>query len=81
MNPFDEMLVSEGGVRAPYHSYEKWFASQDKAQLTDKTSDAERVFRRTGITFAVYGDDQASERLIPFDIIPRIISGQEWRQA
>ena len=80
LKPFDEMLVAGGGVRTPYYSYEKWLAAQDKAQLTEKTSDAERVFRRTGITFAVYGDDQASERLIPFDIIPRIISGQEWRK-
>jgi uncharacterized circularly permuted ATP-grasp superfamily protein len=42
--------------------------------------DAERVFRKTGITFAVYGEQEASERLIPFDIVPRIISGQEWRR-
>ena len=80
MNPFDEMLVSKGGVRGPYEQYGKWFAAQDKTQLSDKTSDAEKVFRRTGITFAVYGDDQADERLIPFDIIPRIISGAEWRR-
>lgn len=42
--------------------------------------DAERVFRKTGITFAVYGELEASERLIPFDIVPRIISGSEWRR-
>jgi len=38
------------------------------------------LFRRTGITFAVYGDDAATERLIPFDIIPRILSAAEWRR-
>jgi uncharacterized circularly permuted ATP-grasp superfamily protein len=80
VNPFDEMMAAAGDVRSPYHSYDKWFGAQDKAQLNAKTTDAERVFRRTGITFAVYGDDQASERLIPFDIIPRIISGSEWRR-
>lgn len=80
MNPFDEMLVKNEGVRSPYRKYDKWFQGQDKAQLTGKSSDAERAFRRTGITFAVYGDEQASERLIPFDIIPRIISGAEWRR-
>ena len=42
--------------------------------------DAERVFRKTGITFAVYGEEEAAERLIPFDIVPRIISGTEWRR-
>jgi uncharacterized circularly permuted ATP-grasp superfamily protein len=41
--------------------------------------DAELVFRKTGITFAVYGEEEAAERLIPFDIVPRILSGQEWR--
>jgi uncharacterized circularly permuted ATP-grasp superfamily protein len=37
-------------------------------------------FRKTGITFAVYGKQDSSERLIPFDIVPRIISGSEWRK-
>lgn len=50
------------------------------AQTSAKSDDAESVFRKTGITFAVYGDQEAGERLIPFDIIPRIISGQEWRR-
>jgi uncharacterized circularly permuted ATP-grasp superfamily protein len=54
--------------------------SQDKARLTEKTGDAERVFRKTGITFNVYGETDAAERLIPFDIVPRIISGREWRR-
>ena len=80
MRPFDEMLVNDEGVRQPYRSYEKWFAGQDRAQLSEKATDAERAFRRTGITFNVYGDEEATERLIPFDIIPRIISGSEWRR-
>jgi uncharacterized circularly permuted ATP-grasp superfamily protein len=80
LNPFDEMSVSEGEVRHPYRRYEQWFSGQEQAQLQIKSKDAERAFRRTGITFAVYGDEQASERLIPFDIIPRIISGSEWRK-
>ena len=80
MKPFDEMLENADQARLPYRSYEQWFAAQDRAQLARKSTDAERAFRRTGITFAVYGDEQASERLIPFDIIPRIISGSEWRR-
>jgi uncharacterized circularly permuted ATP-grasp superfamily protein len=77
---FDEMLPVETGLRAPYQGYDRWFQAQDPARLTEKMKDAERVFRRTGITFAVYGEDEASERLIPFDIVPRIISGPEWRR-
>ena len=64
----------------PYSGYDDWLKAQDPARLTDKMRDAERVFRKTGITFAVYGEAEAAERLIPFDIVPRIISGSEWRR-
>ena len=76
---FDEMTSGDAGMRKPYASYEQWFSRQDPERLTQKMLDAEDVFRRTGITFAVYGEEEAAERLIPFDIVPRIISGAEWR--
>nr|WP_207552870.1 circularly permuted type 2 ATP-grasp protein [Consotaella salsifontis] len=74
------MLTAEGGVRQPYEAFQAWFRAQDPEVLKEKASEAEAFFRRTGITFAVYGDDQAAERLIPFDLIPRVISGAEWRR-
>jgi uncharacterized circularly permuted ATP-grasp superfamily protein len=77
---FDEMHPEETGLRKPYSTYDRWFQAQDPARLTEKMRDAERVFRKTGITFAVYGEEEAAERLIPFDIVPRIISGSEWRR-
>ncbi|RUW68316.1 circularly permuted type 2 ATP-grasp protein, partial [Mesorhizobium sp. M1E.F.Ca.ET.063.01.1.1] len=77
---FDEMAPEVSGLRRPYQAYDRWLKEQDPARLTQKMQDAERVFRKTGITFAVYGEQEASERLIPFDIVPRIISGQEWRR-
>jgi uncharacterized circularly permuted ATP-grasp superfamily protein len=77
---FDEMLPETTGLRRPYTGYDDWLKSQDPARLTEKMRDAERVFRKTGITFAVYGEEEAAERLIPFDIVPRIISGHEWRR-
>ncbi|MEO3999262.1 circularly permuted type 2 ATP-grasp protein [Mesorhizobium sp. CAU 1732] len=80
MAAFDEMRPTSSGLRDPYLGYDSWFQSQDPARLTEKMEDAERVFRRTGITFAVYGEQEAAERLIPFDIVPRIISGSEWRR-
>ncbi|AKR54452.1 hypothetical protein GCM10011321_23900 [Youhaiella tibetensis] len=80
MHPFDEMLAPEGGVRPPYAALQQWLDVQSPAKLSQKATDAEGVFRKTGITFAVYGDNQAAERLIPFDIIPRIITGREWRR-
>jgi uncharacterized circularly permuted ATP-grasp superfamily protein len=77
---FDEMNGRGKGVRAPYHSVHQWLQSQQIDELKRKRSEAEALFRRTGITFAVYGDDAATERLIPFDIIPRILSAAEWRR-
>ncbi len=80
MTAFDEMIPAEQGLRRPYAAYDDWLKAQDVERLHEKTRDAERVFRKTGITFAVYGEEEAAERLIPFDIVPRIISGNEWRR-
>jgi uncharacterized circularly permuted ATP-grasp superfamily protein len=75
---FDEMSGGADAARAPYQPYEAWFQNEDLRELRKKSIEAERFFRRTGITFNVYGQDEADERLIPFDIVPRIISGREW---
>ncbi|MDD9908795.1 MAG: circularly permuted type 2 ATP-grasp protein [Ahrensia sp.] len=75
---FDEMLDHEDGRRSPYQRYGAWFDEQPLNHLAKKSADAEVFFRRTGITFNVYGQQQAEERLIPFDIVPRIISAHEW---
>jgi uncharacterized circularly permuted ATP-grasp superfamily protein len=75
---FDEMLLGANGVRDPYEEYHKWFSKEDPTRLTKKSKEAEAFFRRTGITFNVYGQSAAQERLIPFDLIPRIIANREW---
>ncbi len=74
------MLHADGTPREPYRKYYQWFLEQDRAHLVSKARDAENIFRKTGITFAVYGHEDSSERLIPFDLVPRIISGREWRK-
>ena len=74
---FCEMTAGDG-VRGPYADYDAWFARQDNARLAQKSREAEAFFRQTGITFNVYGDKDAEERLIPFDLVPRILSGREW---
>ena len=79
VSTFDEMRLG-GQARLPYEAYGRWFDEQDFERLKEKSRDAEKVFRRTGITFAVYGDAEAAERLIPFDVVPRILSGKEWRR-
>ncbi len=78
--PFDEMRAPDGTVREAYREYDHWLSDQDMAWLRRKGGEAEGFFRRTGITFNVYGEADAEERLIPFDMVPRIISGNEWRR-
>jgi uncharacterized circularly permuted ATP-grasp superfamily protein len=78
---FDEMRADTGEVRAAYAGYCDWYDRQDTGWLRRKHSEAEAVFRRTGITFNVYGQDEAEERLIPFDMVPRIITAVEWRKV
>jgi len=77
---FDEMMGAGQLRRDPYHMYGDWIDAQDIKQLRRKSAEAENFFRRTGITFNVYGAAEAAERLIPFDIVPRIISGREWNK-
>jgi uncharacterized circularly permuted ATP-grasp superfamily protein len=77
---FDEMHEPGGGVRDAYRDYHAWLCEQDPAFLKRKSRDAETLFRRIGITFNVYGAQEAEERLIPFDMVPRIITASEWRR-
>ncbi|XDZ69470.1 circularly permuted type 2 ATP-grasp protein [Alphaproteobacteria bacterium LSUCC0226] len=77
---FDEMLGSDSqNTRQPYERLMAWLDDQDLKKLFKKSATAEELFRRVGITFNVYGDKKAEERLIPFDLIPRILSADEWR--
>ncbi|HTM96408.1 MAG TPA: circularly permuted type 2 ATP-grasp protein [Croceibacterium sp.] len=69
-----------GPVREAYRAYRQWLDQQDSGWVRRKGAEAERFFRLTGITFNVYGEDAAEERLIPFDIIPRIVTASEWRR-
>jgi len=75
---FDEMWGTDDTLRDPYRKFQTWFDGEDPSRLRKKQRDADELFRLTGITFNVYGTSEAEERLIPFDIIPRIISGSEW---
>ena len=75
MTPFDEMHGdSPDGIRALYGKVKLWLEQTPPETLAARRAQAELFFRRIGITFAVYGEADAAERLIPFDIIPRIIS-------
>jgi uncharacterized circularly permuted ATP-grasp superfamily protein len=75
---FDEMRAPDGSVRPAYDALSQWLEAVPRDVLEYRRGEAEFIFRRMGITFAVYGEAQAQERLIPFDIIPRVITKQEW---
>lgn len=75
---FDEMQAYGGNTRAIYQAYNRWLANVPTQQLVAKRAEAEVLFRRVGITFNVYGEEDGAERLIPFDVIPRMISASEW---
>ncbi|NOW47624.1 putative circularly permuted ATP-grasp superfamily protein [Novosphingobium sp. SG751A] len=80
ISSYDEMLDAEGNVRPAYAGYREWYQAQSPKWLEKQGKNAEDVFRRTGITFNVYGEDAGQERLIPFDMIPRIITADEWKK-
>ncbi|MFM8901454.1 MAG: circularly permuted type 2 ATP-grasp protein [Burkholderiales bacterium] len=81
---FDEMHATDKAVRAHYATYDRWLAGQPGDVMRARREEAEMIFRRVGITFAVYGakdeDGSGTERLIPFDLIPRVIPAHEWSE-
>ena len=76
---YDEMLDASGKVRPSYRGFADWLESTPPEVIARKREEADIAFHRVGITFAVYGEDAGQERLIPFDIVPRIIPAQEWK--
>jgi len=80
MPKFFNEMSNEGVTREHYAEFCRWLEKQPPESVARKRAEADLSFRRVGITFAVYGDDAGTERLIPFDIIPRIIPAVEWAQ-
>jgi uncharacterized circularly permuted ATP-grasp superfamily protein len=78
-NFYDEMYSTAANVRPHYAAFADWLAQQTPQVIEQKRAEAELNFQRVGITFAVYGDNAGKERLIPFDMIPRVINAAEWR--
>ncbi len=77
---YDEMLLADGSVREHYAFYDSWLRQTDPELLRQRDRDADTLFHRVGITFTVYGEEESRERLIPFDILPRIIPAQDWNR-
>jgi uncharacterized circularly permuted ATP-grasp superfamily protein len=75
---FDEMKGTDGALRPAYDELSRWLKEVPADVLDYRRREAELIFRRIGITFAVYGEADAQERLIPFDVLPRILVAAEW---
>ena len=75
---FDEMRGLGETIREAYRSYNEWLDETPISRLTERHQQADLIFRRLGITFSVYGSDEGVERLIPFDVVPRILDAAEW---
>ena len=78
---YDEMYGLDTQRKQPlehYQSYKSWSKDYSPEAMAGKRAQADAAFRQVGITFAVYGDDAGTERLIPFDLIPRVIPSKEW---
>jgi uncharacterized circularly permuted ATP-grasp superfamily protein len=86
--PFDEMILDDldrnfknpNFSRDHYKEFALWLGAQGEDVLKGKREEADLMFRRVGITFAVYGDSGGTERTIPFDIVPRIFTANEWHR-
>jgi uncharacterized circularly permuted ATP-grasp superfamily protein len=73
--------MSAGGeIRGPYEGLESWLGSAQTEVLKARSAEAEALFRRRGVTFCVYGDTSGVERLIPFDVVPRVLAAHEWER-
>jgi uncharacterized circularly permuted ATP-grasp superfamily protein len=77
---YNEMFAEGGVVRLPYEKVAVWIDAAGVALLKQRQNEAEAIVRKIGITFAVYGEGGDPERLIPFDLIPRVFGASEWRK-
>ena len=78
-NAYDEMHDPLGGVRPHYGAFDNWLNRTPETEIAHKRREAEISFHRVGITFSVYGEESGNERLIPFDLVPRIVPAGEWK--
>ncbi|MDE2305492.1 MAG: circularly permuted type 2 ATP-grasp protein [Gammaproteobacteria bacterium] len=80
MQAYDEMQQRDGSPRRHYAQYHDWLGRQPPSRIAQKRAEADALFHRVGITFAVQGEELGAERLIPFDVVPRALPNEEWRR-
>lgn len=78
---FDEMFARDGLVRPHYRRLHGRFLEMENEEFERKRKLAESSFLNQGVTFTVYSDNKGTERIFPFDMIPRIIPQNEWEKV
>lgn len=73
-------MYNGNDVREPYQALSKWADDIGPEEFQRRREEAEALFRRIGITFAVYGEGGYPERLIPFDLMPSVFTNHEWNK-
>ena len=76
--PYDEMFETAGRARAHCRALYDELRAASHTDLGQRQQEADKAFLTQGITFTVYGDNQGTERIFPFDLVPRVITGSEW---
>src|SRR6266853_4574528 len=76
---FDEMFEVGGEPRAAARALVQLIEAMTDGELLRRQQSAERSLLHMGITFNVYGDSAGTERIFPFDLVPRIVSATEWQ--
>ncbi len=75
---YDEMFDASGVARAPYEALHRRLLELSPADLRQRQQNADSAFLHQGVTFTVYGDEQGTERIFPYDLLPRVITAREW---
>lgn len=76
---YSEMYAADGSIRPPYQAISEWLKTTSGSELLSLNQQALSMFYRKGVTFTVYSDANNTERVIPFDIVPRIIPNEDWQ--
>ena len=76
--PYDEMFTPDGKARIPYAALDSRLSILSLEELNRRQQACEQSFLHQGITFTVYNDNRATERIIPTDLLPRIVTAKEW---
>jgi uncharacterized circularly permuted ATP-grasp superfamily protein len=77
---YDEMFAPDGSTRAPYMALDGRISALPLEELNRRQQACEQSFLHQGITFTVYNDNRATERIIPTDLLPRIVTASEWER-